>query len=251
MSVTIEHAPLKKSKKLFLKKSKTTLKIGDLKSDIPEAELSEFSAVDPSNVKVTKHLNLAKNSAGLDVERLGNIGKFVNMSDDELFDVTPIGGAGRYNGLNSDQKDSRIVLVHRFHMRGWTNERIAEKLEVSTRMICKIKEQIKDLHKRSFTNINLNEFLGETVAFFMEVRNMSMSMATDKAFSAKEQIAALKVASDTEMNKVRFLDYCGIFAHIRGNASVMDDVINIVPENDKDKAHAAMDEFALELFSNP
>lgn len=251
MSVTIEHAEQKKSKKLFLKKSKTTLKIGDLKSDIPEAELSEFSAVDPSNVKVTKHLNLAKNSAGLDVERLGNIGKFVNMSDDELFDVTPIGGAGRYNGLNSDQKDSRIVLVHRFHMRGWTNERIAEKLEVSTRMICKIKEQIKDLHKRSFTNINLNEFLGETVAFFMEVRNMSMSMATDKAFSAKEQIAALKVASDTEMNKVRFLDYCGIFAHIRGNASVMDDVINIVPENDKDKAHAAMDEFALELFSNP
>ena len=251
MSVTIEHTEQKKSKKLFLKKSKTTLKIGDLKSDIPEAELSEFSAVDPSNVKVTKHLNLAKNSAGLDVERLGNIGKFVNMSDDELFDVTPIGGAGRYNGLNSDQKDSRIVLVHRFHMRGWTNERIAEKLEVSTRMICKIKEQIKDLHKRSFTNINLNEFLGETVAFFMEVRNMSMSMATDKAFSAKEQIAALKVASDTEMNKVRFLDYCGIFAHIRGNASVMDDVINIVPENDKDKAHAAMDEFALELFSNP
>lgn len=250
MSVLIEHKAQKKLPKLSVKKYKNKLKIGKLKSDVPEPELSELSAVDPSNVKVTKHLNLAKNSAGLDVERLGNIGKFVNMTDDELFDVTPIGGAGRYNGLNSDQKDSRIVLVHRFHMRGWTNERIAEKLEVSTRMICKIKEQIKDLHKRSFTNINLNEFLGETVAFFMEVRNMSMGMATDKAFSAKEQIAALKVASDTEMNKVRFLDYCGIFAHIRGNASVMDDVINIVPENDKDKAHAAMDEFALELFSN-
>jgi len=250
MSVLIEHKPQKQEPKLSAKKFKNKLKIGKLKSDIPEPELSKLSAVDPTNVKVTKHLNLAKNSSGLDTERLGNIGKFVNMTDEELFDVAPKGGEGRYNGLNDDQKDSRIVLVHRFHMRGWTNERIAEKLEVSTRMICKIKEQIKDLHKRSFTNIDLNEFLGETVAFFMEVRNMSMGMATDKAYSAKEQIAALKVASDTEMNKIRFLDYCGVFAHIRGNASVMDDVINIVPETDKDKAHAAMDEFALELFAS-
>lgn len=249
MSVTIEHKPKKSNGKLSVKKYKNKLKIGKLKTDIPESELSELNAVDPSNVKVTKHLNLAKNTSGLDTDKLGNIGKFVGMTDEELFDVVPIGGEGRHNGLNSDQKDSRIVLVHRFHMRGWTNERIAEKLEVSTRMVCKIKEQIKDLHKRSFTNIDLNEFLGETVAFFMEVRNMSMGMATDKTFSAKEQIAALKVASDTEMNKVRFLDYCGVFAHIRGNASVMDDVINIVPESDKDKAHAAMDEFALELFA--
>ncbi len=249
MSVLIEHKAQKKPSKLVAKKFKSKLKIGKLKNDIPESELAELSAVDPSNVKVTKHLNLAKNTSGLDTDKLGNIGKFVGMTDEELFDVAPIGGQGRHNGLNSDQKDSRIVLVHRFHMRGWTNERIAEKLEVSTRMVCKIKEQIKDLHKRSFTNIDLNEFLGETVAFFMEVRNMSMGMATDKGFSAKEQIAALKVASDTEMNKVRFLDYCGVFAHIRGNASVMDDVINIVPESDKDKAHAAMDEFALELFA--
>lgn len=249
MSVTIDHKPKKTTAKLSVKKYKNKLKIGKLKSDVPEPELSELNAVDPSNVKVTKHLNLAKNSSGLDTDRLGNIGKFVGMTDEELFDVAPIGGEGRYNGLSDDQKDSRIVLVHRFHMRGWTNERIAEKLEVSTRMICKIKEQIKDLHKRSFTNIDLNEFLGETVAFFMEVRNMSMGMATSKGYSAKEQIAALKVASDTEMNKIRFLDYCGVFAHIRGNASVMDDVINIVPESDKDKAHAAMDEFALELFA--
>ncbi len=249
MSVLIEHKAQKKPSKLAAKKFKNKLKIGKLKSNVSEPELQELSAVDPSNVKVTKHLNLTKNTSGLDTDKLGNIGKFVGMTDEELFDVVPIGGQGRHNGLNSDQKDSRIVLVHRFHMRGWTNERIAEKLEVSTRMVCKIKEQIKDLHKRSFTNIDLNEFLGETVAFFMEVRNMSMGMATNKTYSAKEQIAALKVASDTEMNKVRFLDYCGVFAHIRGNASVMDDVINIVPESDKDKAHAAMDEFALELFA--
>jgi hypothetical protein len=82
------------------------------------------------------------------------------------------------------------------------------------------------------------------------VRNMSMGMATGKDFTPKERIAALKVASDTEMNKMRFLDYCGVFAYVRGNASVMDDVINIVPESDKDQAHNAMDEFALELFSN-
>lgn len=236
-------------KKLFTKKTKTKITLSKIEPEKQNGELLNYPSIDKENVKVTKHLNLAKNSAGLDTDRLGNIGRFVNMTDEELFDVVPIGGEGRYNGLNDDQKDSRLVLVHRMHLRGWTNERIAEKLKISTRMVCKVKDQIKDLHKRSFTNVDLNEFLGETVAFFMEVRNMSMGMATDKGFSAKEQIAALKVASDTEMNKVRFLDYCGVFAYIRGNASVMDDVINTVPESDKDNAYAAMDEFALDLFS--
>ena len=234
---------------MHVPKQKTKITLSKIPAETQQGELLNYPSIDSSNIKVTKHLNIAKNSAGLDTDRLGNIGRFVGMTDEELFDVVPIGGEGRYNGLNDDQKDSRLVLVHRMHLRGWTNDRIAEKLQISTRMVCKVKDQIKDLHKRSFTNVDLNEFLGETVAFFMEVRNMSMGMATDKTFSAKEQIAALKVASDTEMNKVRFLDYCGVFAYIRGNASVMDDVINTVPDSDKDNAYAAMDEFALELFS--
>lgn len=250
MSAQDEGQPTKIKKKLFTKKTKTKLTIGKIEPENQKSELMDYPAVDPENIKVTKHLNLGKNTAGLDTDRLGNIGKFVNMSDDELFDVVPVNGEGRHNGLSADQKDSRLVLVHRFHLRGWTNDRIAEKLGVSTRMVCKIKDQIKDLHKRSFTNIDLNEFLGETVAFFMEVRNMSMGMATGKTFTPKERIAALKVASDTEMNKIRFLDYCGVFTYIKGNASVMDDVINIMPETDKESAHNAMDEFALDLFSN-
>ena len=79
---------------------------------------------------------------------------------------------------------------------------------------------------------------------------MSMLLASANGSSTKEKIAALKVATDTEMNKVRFLDYCGVFSYIRGNGTVMDEVINTVPESDKDTAFAAMDEFALELFSN-
>lgn len=232
--------------KLKLKKTKTKIKMG-LVGEVETATLSDYKTVDKSNQQLS--VNHKKNTVGLDTEKLGNIGKFVSMDDEELMKHVPTGGDGAYNKLTKDEKDSRLVLVHRYHLRGWTNQKIAKKLKISTRMVSKVKDQIKDLHKRSFTNVDLNGFLGETVAFFQEVRNMSMSLAGDKGCSPKEQIAALKVATDTEMNKVRFLDYCGVFAYIRGNATVMDDVINTVPDNEKDNALAAMDEFALELFS--
>lgn len=235
-----------KPKKLFTKKTKTKLSFNKVDGSVTKGELVECKPLNPDN---TQTPNMLKNKAGLDMERLGNIGKFVSMDDAELMSHVPKGGEGAGNKLTEDERDSRLVLVHRYHLRGMTNKEIAEKLDISTRMVFKIKTKIKELHKRSFTNVDLNEFLGETVAFFQEVRNMSMMLAGDDKCTSKEKIAALKVASDTEMNKVRFLDYCGVFAYIRGNATVMEDVINTVPESDKDQALAAMDEFALDLFS--
>lgn len=237
----------KKPTKLFTKKTKTKISIGGM-GEASISTLSDYKTVDEDNSNLST--SMKKNTAGLDTDKLGNIGKFVSMDDNELMEHVPVGGEGAGNRLSEDEKDSRLVLVHRYHLRGLTNHQIAEKLQVSTRMVGKIKDQIKDLHKRSFTNVNLNEFLGETVAFFQEVRNMSMLLASANGSSTKEKIAALKVATDTEMNKVRFLDYCGVFSYIRGNGTVMDEVINTVPESDKDTAFAAMDEFALELFSN-
>lgn len=232
--------------KLKTKKTKTSIKVGNI-GEIKTASVEDYKTVDDDNKQLS--VSTKKNTVGLDTDRLGNIGKFVHMDDEELFEHVPKGGDGSYNKLTQDERDSRLVLVHRYHLRGWTNQRIAKKLGVSTRMVSKIKDQIKDLHRRSFSNVDLNQFLGETVAFFQEVRNMSMALAGDKKCTPKEQISALKVASDTEMNKIRFLDYCGVFAYIRGNSNTaMEEVINTVPESDKDAALAAMDEFALKLF---
>lgn len=237
-------------KKGIKKKHTTKLKFNKLGDGVKKGELvplNKSGPLNPENVQIGHKL---KNKAGLDVEKLGNIGKFVAMDDTELMKHVPKGAKGTGNKLTEDEKDSRLVLVHRYHLRGMSNSEIAEKLEISVRMVFKIKDQIKDLHKRSFTNIDLNEFLGETVAFFQEVRNMSMDLASKDTSNNKEKIAALKVASDTEMNKIRFLDYCGVFQYIRGNATVMEDVINTIPESDRDQALAAMDEFALDLFSS-
>lgn len=192
------------------------------------------------------------NTTALDKDHLGNVGKFVKMDDTELEDHIPKGGKGVGNTLTDDERDSRLVLVHRMHLRGFNNQEIAEKLQVSTRMVCKIKVKIKEVHKRSFTNVDINEWVGGTMAFFDEVRNMAMQMSSLTSNTTKDRLLALNVATNSEMNKNRFLEYCGVFKYIQQNQGMVTEIIEHRgnSEKDKDEVQAAMDSFALELFQN-
>lgn len=232
------------------KKVKKTVKLKFGKLSAKNAKTTKQRNVDPDNKQAAGIVG-AMNTTGLDTEHLGNVGKFVKMGDEELMKEVPTGGKGQHNKLTEDERDSRMVLVHRLHLRGLTNQEIATQLGVSSRMIAKIKVQIQDMHKRSFTNVDLNEWLGGTMAFFDEVRNMGMLIASTSTEKTTSRLMALKVAESAELSKAKFLDYCGIFSHVRAQPNLLTGVIDnhLVDGEEHDAVASAMDAFALELFS--
>lgn len=228
------------------KKTKSKLKFKKKPSIKPKTtEDVDYLPVDKDNKRIDKVLN----TTGLDVDKLGNIGKFIKMDDNELEKHVPKGGKGHGNTLTEDETDSRLVLVHRMQLRGFTQDEMAEKLEISTRMVAKIKVQIREVHRRSFVNIDVNEWLGSTIAFFEEVRDVSMLISSASTNTPKDRITALNCACNSEMHKLKFLDYCGIFNHIKSNQDLISEVVQHKTDVDVDEVKEVMDNIALSLFN--
>ncbi len=227
------------------------LKFNKIK-DLPPArgKAQELSPIDSRNKKLKDVLN----KTGLDLEKLHDVGQFLGLSEEELMDIVPLGGQGVHNQLTSEEKSSRMVLVWRLMMRGVGNQEIADQLEISTRMVGKIKLQVKDLQRRDMTNIDLNGMLGHTIAVFVEIQQMALAISSSSTESTRNKLIALNVAQQAEMNKARFLDYCGVFRYVQNTPGMINDVIETKVINDgaeSDEVSQAMDAFALELFASP
>jgi len=99
----------------------------------------------------------------------------------------------------------------RLKMRGLSRAEIAAALGFS---VATIEKDITEINKQLRTevqNFDYQLFIGQSMAFYEEVRNATMVIAADSDNAAVVRLGALKVALNAEVDKISLLEKIGAF----------------------------------------
>lgn len=111
-----------------------------------------------------------------------------------------------------DQLEYRRKQVLRLVLRGVPKTVIAEHLGVNTATVYKDIRAVQFEIEKEVQNMNFPQFVGLSLAFFDEARNIALRLATDtNNKKVMEKISALNTAIKAESDKHQFLERCGLY----------------------------------------
>ena len=105
----------------------------------------------------------------------------------------------------------RYLHVLRLKMRGLSRGEIAAALGFSVSTIEKDITAINKQLRAEVQNFDYQLFIGQSMAFYEEVRNATMVIAADSDNAAVVRLGALKVALNAEVDKISLLEKIGAF----------------------------------------
>ena len=105
----------------------------------------------------------------------------------------------------------RYLHVLRLKMRGLSRAEIAAALGFSVATIEKDITEINKQLRSEVQNFDYQLFIGQSMAFYEEVRNATMVIAADGDNTAVVRLGALKVALNAEVDKISLLEKIGAF----------------------------------------
>ena len=105
----------------------------------------------------------------------------------------------------------RYLHVLRLKMRGLSRAEIAAALGFSVSTIEKDITEINKQLRTEVQNFDYQLFIGQSMAFYEEVRNATMVIAADSDNAAVVRLGALKVALNAEVDKISLLEKIGAF----------------------------------------
>ena len=123
----------------------------------------------------------------------------------------------------------RLICVHRLKMRGMSIAQIATALGFSPASIEKDIAIINKQLRAEVHNFDYPLFIGQSIRFYDEARNILMGIVDSKASSDMVKLGALKTALDAENNKAVFLERVGAFANLPNHFVA-------IPETDKESS---------------
>lgn len=142
--------------------------------------------------------------------------KYHSKSDDELRSfVEP--DESRKNAhnyrLNDEQREARLVLLHRLLIRKIKPEEIRAQLQISTAMYYKLKDQLEARMRLDVSKVDVPYLIGDTLAFYDEVRSMSLTISSQASVKdMRVKLTAMQVALRAEQDKNSFLTSCGVYS---------------------------------------
>lgn len=107
----------------------------------------------------------------------------------------------------------RLIYVHRLKVRGMSIIQIANVLGFSPASIEKDIAVINKQLRAEVNNFDYPLFIGQSIRFYEEIRNVAMSVTNGNAPDVVK-LGALKTAIDAEQNKAAFLERVGAFANM-------------------------------------
>ena len=105
----------------------------------------------------------------------------------------------------------RYLHVLRLKMRGLSRAEIAAALGFSVSTIEKDITEINKQLRTEVQNFDYQLFIGQSMAFYEEVRNATMVIAADGDNTAVVRLGALKVALNAEVDKISLLEKIDAF----------------------------------------
>ena len=109
------------------------------------------------------------------------------------------------------EREYRLKLVHRLLIRKIPLDEIAEQLDVS---LSTVKRDRRELYQRlgnEASRLDMNNFLGETMAFYGEAGAMAMRIATSAKTATPHRLAALRTAMSSKKELGQFFAVAGVF----------------------------------------
>ncbi len=123
----------------------------------------------------------------------------------------------RNRGVRSQsyEKELRLRLTHRLLMRGTPEHKIADKLGVSLDTITSYKQELAKRMRDSAAQMDLNEMIGEGMAFYNEVQQLGLQTATRDNVPTNLKLAAMRTSLAAKNDQHRFLQAAGVFDVLR------------------------------------
>ena len=122
----------------------------------------------------------------------------------------------------------RLIYVHRLKVRGLSIVQIANVLGFSPASIEKDIAVINKQLRAEVHNFDYPLFIGQSVRFYDEVRDIAMGI-TDSTASDITKLGAIKTALAAETDKATFLERVGAFANLPNHFVA-------IPETDKESS---------------
>jgi len=115
----------------------------------------------------------------------------------------------------SYERELRLRLTQRLLMRNMPHHKIAEKLGVTTETIRLYKHEIGQRMREAAANMDLNELIGDGMAFYDEVKSMGLRTATSNEVPTNLKLAAMRTSLAANNDRNRFLQAAGVFDVLR------------------------------------
>lgn len=109
----------------------------------------------------------------------------------------------------------RQKLVHRMILRGIPMDVVAGQLQVSLDAIRNDYKHLKKRLRHEASNMDANTIIGDTRAFYAEVRANAMRNAVNPQLTANEQARQFMVALKAQEDEHRFLVTCGFWRSVQ------------------------------------
>ncbi|WEV89305.1 hypothetical protein H10PHJ05_4 [Aeromonas phage HJ05] len=170
----------------------------------PPAEVEEMDESDVERLAKVRAA-IAKNTRG--VAGAGNPENLYEMMDDASLEQHP------FDNLPDTgyQLEYKLKLMHRMLLRGLPFTAIAQALQVSPRQANALRKQLYARLRHEATRMDMPLHVGNSIAFFNEVKQQALQMATKNDIDPKARVGALNVALEAHKDNIRFLQLIGAY----------------------------------------
>lgn len=144
------------------------------------------------------------------------LAQFHTRTDDELAEMMkskPGAEEKLTHRLDEEQREARLVLMHRMMIRKIPVEEIRKQLGISISMYYKLRDGLQERMRLDVNKVDVPYLIGDTMAFYDEVRSMALTMSSSAYVgSHNTKLAAMQVALKAEQDKNNFLSQCGVYS---------------------------------------
>lgn len=131
----------------------------------------------------------------------------------EFIEPHPERANNKTHKLTLEQREARLVLLHRMIIRKVPPEEIRGILNISYVFYQNLKKELDQRMRLDVTKMDVPYLIGDSMAFFDEVRSMALTMASSSAVkSPNTKIAAMQAALRAENDKNEFLTKVGVYS---------------------------------------
>lgn len=132
-------------------------------------------------------------------------------------DEDPTEAMVRNRGVRSQdyEKELRLRLTHRLLMRGMPEHKIAEKIGVTVETVIRYKRELATRMRDAAAQMDLNELIGEGMAFYNEVQALGLQTASQSNVPTNLKLAAMRTSLAAKNDQHRFLQAAGVFDVLR------------------------------------
>lgn len=169
----------------------------------PPAEVEEMDDSDVARLERVRAA-IAKNSKGVGA---GDPEAMYEMMDDASLEQRP------FDNLPDTgyQLEYKLKLMHRMLLRGLPFTAITSALQMSPRQATALRKQLYARLRHEATRMDMPLHVGNSIAFFNEVKQQALQMATKNDIDPKARVGALNVALEAHKDNIRFLQLIGAY----------------------------------------